>query len=79
MNSAATFRLYGRVALVTGSSTGIGLALARGLAQAGATVVINARNAALLNDAAGGLRAECLNAHASVPSTSPTSLPSTPR
>ncbi|HSW26764.1 MAG TPA: SDR family NAD(P)-dependent oxidoreductase, partial [Burkholderiaceae bacterium] len=64
MNSAATFRLDGRVALVTGSSTGIGLALARGLAQAGATVVINARNAARLNDAAGALRAEGLNAHA---------------
>jgi gluconate 5-dehydrogenase len=64
MNSAAPFRLDGRVALVTGSSTGIGLALARGLAQAGATVVINARNAARLNDAAGALRAEGLSVHA---------------
>jgi len=64
MNSAATFRLDGRVALVTGSSTGIGLALARGLAQAGATVVINARNAARLNDAAGALRAQGLSVHA---------------
>jgi len=63
-SSAATFRLDGRVALVTGSSTGIGLALARGLAQAGATVVLNARNEARLNDAAGGLRAEGLAAHA---------------
>ena len=64
MNSnAPTFRLDGRVALVTGSSTGIGLALARGLAQAGATVVINARNAARLNDVAGALRAEGLNVH----------------
>jgi gluconate 5-dehydrogenase len=63
-SSAVTFRLDGRVALVTGSSTGIGLALARGLAQAGATVVINARNAARLNDAAGALRAEGLTVHA---------------
>jgi gluconate 5-dehydrogenase len=63
MNSAAMFRLDGRVALVTGSSTGIGLAVARGLAQAGATVVLNARNAARLNDAAGALRAEGLMAH----------------
>lgn len=64
MNSAVTtFRLDGRVALVTGSSTGIGLAVARGLAQAGATVVLNARNAARLNDAAGALRAEGLTAH----------------
>ncbi|HEY6512056.1 MAG TPA: glucose 1-dehydrogenase [Burkholderiaceae bacterium] len=65
MGSAATmFRLDGRVALVTGSSTGIGLAVARGLAQAGATVVLNARNAARLNDAAGALRAEGLTAFA---------------
>ena len=40
MITADTFRLDGRVALVTGSSTGIGLALARGLAQAGATAVV---------------------------------------
>ncbi|HEU5296495.1 MAG TPA: glucose 1-dehydrogenase [Burkholderiaceae bacterium] len=64
MSSAPTFRLDGRVALVTGSSTGIGLAMARGLGQAGATVVLNARNAARLQDAAGGLRAEGINAHA---------------
>ena len=38
------FNLAGRVALVTGSSAGIGLALARGLAGAGARVVLNARN-----------------------------------
>jgi gluconate 5-dehydrogenase len=61
---AANFRLDGRVALVTGSSTGIGLSLARGLAQAGATVVLNARNAARLNDTAGALRAEGLAAQA---------------
>ena len=42
---AQTFRLDGRIALVTGSSAGIGLALARGLAQAGARVVLNGRRA----------------------------------
>lgn len=43
MIDAATFRLDGRLALGTGSSAGIGLALARGLAQAGARVVLNGR------------------------------------
>ena len=40
------FDLAGRVVLVTGSSRGIGRELARGLALAGATVVINGRSAA---------------------------------
>src|SRR5579863_7079091 len=39
------FDLSGRLALVTGSSDGIGLALARGLGQAGARVVLNGRDA----------------------------------
>ena len=39
------FALSGRLALVTGSTDGIGLALARGLGQAGARVVLNGRNA----------------------------------
>jgi len=64
MITAATFRLDGRVALVTGSSTGIGLALARGLAQAGATVVLNARDAARLETTRAALQAEGLDAHA---------------
>ena len=54
------FRLDGRIALVTGSSTGIGFALARGLAQAGATVVLNARRAERLVDAAARLGSEGL-------------------
>jgi 2-deoxy-D-gluconate 3-dehydrogenase len=38
------FDLSGKVALVTGGNGGIGLGMARGLAQAGAAVVIAARN-----------------------------------
>jgi gluconate 5-dehydrogenase len=59
-----SFRLDGRIALVTGSSASIGLALARGLAQAGATVVLNGRNAAKLEETAAALTAEGFKVHA---------------
>lgn len=52
------FDLSGRRALVTGSSLGIGRTLAEGLAEYGASVVMNARNTDRLEDAAGGLRAQ---------------------
>ncbi len=46
------FDLTGRRALITGSSQGIGLALAKGLAEAGAQVVLNGRDGAKLEQAA---------------------------
>jgi short-subunit dehydrogenase len=46
----------GSVAVITGASSGIGLATARELAAAGAAVVIGARRAAQLEDAADGIR-----------------------
>jgi NAD(P)-dependent dehydrogenase (short-subunit alcohol dehydrogenase family) len=55
MNPEGT--LKGQVALVTGASRGIGLAIARRLGQMGARVSICARNAANLELAASGLRA----------------------
>lgn len=64
MINAQTFRLDGRLALITGSSAGIGLALARGLAQAGAAVVLNGRDAGKLQAAASALVAEGLEVHA---------------
>ncbi|MGH6639637.1 MAG: SDR family oxidoreductase [Polaromonas sp.] len=61
--SAHTFRLDGRLALITGSSSGIGFALARGLGEAGAALVLNGRDAAKLEQAAGILRGEGLQVH----------------
>ena len=45
--------LSGKRAVVTGSSQGIGLAIAQGLARAGASVVLTGRDAAKLDAAAG--------------------------
>ncbi|MBE0548077.1 MAG: SDR family oxidoreductase [Rubrivivax sp.] len=64
MITAATFRLDGRVALVTGSSAGIGYALARGLCQTGATLVLNGRDPARLAVAQQALADEGLAVHA---------------
>lgn len=54
------FNLAGRRALITGSSGGIGLALARALGQAGAHVILNGRDAAKLAAAVATLKAEGL-------------------
>lgn len=66
MSGAGGFRLDGRVALVTGSSTGLGLAIARGLVHAGATVVLNGRSPSRLDAACRTLADEGLPVHARV-------------
>jgi gluconate 5-dehydrogenase len=55
--SLKIFDLSGRRALITGSSQGIGFALARGLASAGAEIVLNGRNPDRLAAAAETLQA----------------------
>ena len=60
------FDLSGRRALVTGSSQGIGLALAAGLARHGAAVVLNGRNAEKTQAAVRLLQAEGYEAEAAV-------------
>jgi 2-dehydro-3-deoxy-D-gluconate 5-dehydrogenase len=52
------FDLTGKVALVTGGNGGIGLGMATGLAQAGATVVLAGRNAEKSAQAAASLRVQ---------------------
>jgi NAD(P)-dependent dehydrogenase (short-subunit alcohol dehydrogenase family) len=49
---ADLFDLTGRVAIVTGSTKGIGRAMAQGLAKAGATVVVSSRKQALCDEVA---------------------------
>lgn len=62
----ASFGLNGRRALITGSGKGIGLALARGLGAAGATVVINDRNMDKARRVASQLIDEGINAEFAV-------------
>ncbi len=65
MITAKTFRLDGQLALVTGSSAGIGLALAAGLAQAGAHLVLNGRDPVKLAAAARSLADQGHTVHTS--------------
>lgn len=59
------FSLEGRLALVTGSGQGIGFALARGMAEHGASVVLNGRDAARIGGAVEKLRNAGFKVHAS--------------
>ena len=66
MTVLSTFQLNGKLALITGSSAGIGFALARALGEAGAHVVINGRNSQKVSVAVQTLKSEGLNVSASV-------------
>jgi len=66
MNVLDSFNLSGRRALITGSSAGIGLAVAQALGQAGAHVIINGRTASKVDQAMQALQAQRLSASAQV-------------
>jgi gluconate 5-dehydrogenase len=59
---SALFDLTGRTALVTGSVRGIGFALAEGLAAEGASVIVNSRQQAAVDEAVGKLTARGIRA-----------------
>ena len=55
--SMQLFNLTGKTALITGSSRGLGFAIAKGLAEAGAKLVLNGTNREALSQSAAALRA----------------------
>jgi len=57
------FDLTGKIALVTGSSRGLGYTIAEGLGRAGATVVLNGVNEERLNQSVAALKDMGINAH----------------
>lgn len=63
IDSTNTFRLDGKVAIVTGASSGLGTRFAQVLAGAGAHLVITARRAERLNDLAKELSSEQVEVH----------------
>lgn len=63
MARSMSFSLAGRTALVTGSVRGLGFEMARGLAEAGARVILNGREPATLEAAVAGMRDQGLDAH----------------
>lgn len=63
---AGLFDLTGRTALITGAARGIGYSLAEGLAQAGAAVIVNGRQQAVVDESVAKLQAKGYPAKAAI-------------
>lgn len=63
MSVLKSFDITGRVALVTGATHGLGMAMAVGLAQGGATIVINDINEDKLKEAIADYKSQGITAH----------------
>ncbi len=57
------FGLKNKIALITGSSRGLGFTIAKGLGQAGATVILNGRNAETLENAVSDIKKDQVDCH----------------
>lgn len=57
------FDLTGKVALVTGGTYGIGMAMAKALGKAGATIIVNARRSEMVDEAVAEYKKEGLQAY----------------
>ncbi len=66
MTGNGLFDLTGKVALITGAGQGLGFTIARGMGQAGATLVLNDVHEGRLTQAVATLRAEGLQVHRSL-------------
>ncbi|QDO94296.1 gluconate 5-dehydrogenase [Formosa sediminum] len=61
--STKLFDLSGKVALITGGVHGLGMAMAKGLAHAGATIVVNDLSSNAIDNAIAEYKAEGIEAH----------------
>lgn len=64
--TSSLFDLNGKVALVTGGYKGLGLAMATGLGEAGAKVVLNGRNEQAVKEACETLKSKGIDAHCAI-------------